>query len=58
MYEPYSAGANASVRDVVEVADYINAKTPVDATVLFWERPCHVYTLTQCRSPSFAAALH
>jgi hypothetical protein len=54
-YEADSTGTS-TVRDMVEVSEYIDATTAKDATVLFWERPCHVYTLAERRSPLFAAA--
>ncbi len=58
MHAGYAADntGEATVRDMVELAEHIDATTAKDATVLLWERPCHVYTLAQRRSPLFAAA--
>lgn len=56
MQDQYEAGGQATVRNMVEVAKYIDETTPPEATVLFWERPCHVYTLAHRRSPLPAAA--
>lgn len=56
MYDQYTAGELVTIGDVVRASEYINLQKSEDTKILFWGRPCHVYSLTGLKSPLFAAS--